>query len=117
MLSTVQFSFWNGMNVHGYEKSSAPGAALDRPLGFSTMYLRFLTTSSTQQAMTVTERAARITAMTAMVLADLSPFPWKNPAEQVDPSTDSHRLGFSRYALGLRVLKNGVTGIGPVKLL
>ena len=80
------------------------------------MYLWFLVTSI-HEANTAMVTEAKITEIIATVFADFKPFLRIGLEEQVDPSADTQRRGFSRYELADTVLKNGVTGIGPEKLL
>ena len=86
------------------------------PKDFSIMYLWFRV-KIIHDATIAMATEARITATKAMVLEDFNPFLRASLEEQVEPSKDSQRFGFSRNEFEVRVLKNGVTGIGPEKLL
>lgn len=57
------------------------------------------------------------TVTTAKVLADLISLFLGSCEEQVEPSNDSQRYLFPRKEFEVRVLKKGVTGMGPEKLL
>nr|GMD88738.1 hypothetical protein Iba_chr14cCG10000 [Ipomoea batatas] len=67
-------------------------------------------------AATAKATEVRTTMTKTMVWADFKPLLPFRCEEQESPSMDSQSLGFSRKELGVRVLKNGVTGIGPEKL-
>ena len=86
------------------------------PKDFSVMYLWFRVTII-HVATIAMATEARITATKAMVLEDFNLCLRASLEEQVEPSKDSQRFGFSRYEFKVRVLKKGVTGIGPEKLL